>query len=375
MAPRPRWWHQLQASRQEALLAVDLYNRSGDDRRLEAFVVHMQIAWTYMLHAKFERDATDYWYRDVKTGRRIRVDGEFKTWELSRCVRELFPNHDHPVRRNVEFFIGFRNKIEHRYEKLLESVVAGKCQSLIMNYEQALVDTFGEREGLADRLRFPVFLSSLSDDAVGALKETHKRLPKRLTNYVEEYDAMLTNDVRDDYRYEFRVFLIPQTGPKTEADVAMRFVRLEDLPEEQRDQLEEVRTVVRDRQVPVSNVDKHRPGYVCAKISETLGIKFTASSDHVHAWKHYKVRPPSGAADRARTDARYCVWDEAHGDYVFTDAWIRHLIDELRDPEKFIQVIGHAPRPLPDIQTDLAPAQGGDDMRVDSGAEAAASSD
>ena len=74
------------------------------------------------------------------------------------------------MRRNVEFFVGFRNNIEHRYETLLESVVAGKCQSLIMNYERMLVDTFGAEEGLADGLRFPVFLSSLSDEAVGALK-------------------------------------------------------------------------------------------------------------------------------------------------------------------------------------------------------------
>ena len=229
---RPKWWHMLQGSKKEALLAVDLYNRPGDDRRLEAFVVHMQIAWTYLLHARFERDRTDYWYRDPNSNRRIRVEGDFKTWELARCVRHVFPNQEHPVRRNVEFFIGFRNKIEHRYEALLESVVAGKCQSLIMNYERFLVETFGADEGLADRLRFPVFLSSLSDEAVEALKETHKRLPKRLTKYVEEYDAVLTDEVRSDHRYDFRVFLIPQTGPRTESDVAMRFVRVEDLPEE-----------------------------------------------------------------------------------------------------------------------------------------------
>jgi hypothetical protein len=162
---RAKWWHMLQGSKKEVLLAVDLYNRPSDDRRLEAFVVHMQIAWTYLLHAKFERDKSDYWYRDAKTKRRIRVEGDFKTWELARCIKQVFPNQEHPVRRNVEFFIGFRNKIEHRYEALLESVVAGKCQSLIMNYERLLVDTFGAQEGLADQLRFPVFLSSLSDHA------------------------------------------------------------------------------------------------------------------------------------------------------------------------------------------------------------------
>ena len=58
-----------------------------------------------------------------------------------------------------------------------------------MNYERMLVDTFGASQGLADRLRFPVFLTSLSEEGVAALKETHKRLPKRLTRYVEEYEA------------------------------------------------------------------------------------------------------------------------------------------------------------------------------------------
>jgi len=357
MAPRPKWWHTLQASKQEALLAVDLFNRPGDERRLEAFIVHMQIAWLYLIHAQFERDGVDFWYRQ-ESGRRVKLeDGAFKAWELARCIKEVFPNQEHPVRKNVEFFVGLRNRIEHKYEQRLEPVIAGKAQSLIMNFEQFLVDTFGAKEGLAERLRFPVFVSSLSDGAVQALKETYKRLPRRLTKYIEEFDSVLSDDVRDDFRYEFRVFLIPQTGPKTEADVAMRFVRIEDLPDEQRDQLEQVRTIVRDRHVPVANIDRHRPSYVCGKVSEVLGVKFTPSHDHVQAWKHYAVRPLSGSANMKRTKSQYCVFDEAHGDYVFTDAWINLLTTELRDPAKFREVIGHAPAPLPDIQTDLAPAQ------------------
>jgi hypothetical protein len=231
MAPRPKWWHKLQGSKQEALLAVDLYNRSGEHRRLEAFVVQMQLAWLYLLQARFERDDVDFYYRDLG-GRRKKIDGEFMAWDLTRCIKEVFPNQDHPVRRNVEFFIGFRNKIEHRYEQLLESVIAGRAQSLIMNYEQMLTETFSKRESLADKLRFPVFLTSLTDGAVAALKEVRKRLPKVLTKYVSDYDASLTDEVRDDPRYEFRVYLVQQTGPKTEADASMRFVRYDDLTEE-----------------------------------------------------------------------------------------------------------------------------------------------
>ena len=342
MAPRPRWWHQLQASKKEALLAVDLYNRPGDDRRLEAFVVHMHLAWLYMLQARFERDGIDFWYR--KKGRRVRgKDGEFRTWELATCLKEQFPNANDPIRRNVEFFIGFRNKIEHRYEQLLGTVIGGKCQSLILNYEETLTKLFGRDEGLAEDLRFPVFLTSLTGGAVDALKQTYKQLPKRLTRFIEEHDAALDEQVTNDYRYDFRVLLIPQTGPKREADVAMRFVRIDELPDKQRSDLEIVQTIVREKQVPVQNVGRFKPSDVSREVEKALGIKFTASSDHVRAWRYYKVRPPNGDERPERTKAQYCVYDEPHGDYVYTDAWVKHLIKEMSDPKTFEKVIGHAP--------------------------------
>ena len=348
MAPRPRWWHQLQAGKQEALLAVDLYNRVGETRRLEAFIVHMQIAWLYVLQARFDRDGVDYWYR-TSGGRRIRgKDGEFRTWTLRESLAEVVPDPNDPVRRNVEFFIGLRDKIEHRYARDLEPVVAGKCQSLIINFEDSLTDTFGGSEGLADQLRFPVFLSTLTDDAVSALKSTYKRLPKRVTNYVEEYDAALGDDVRSDHRYDFRVLLIPQTGSKTDADVAMRFVRVEQLPKDQQDQLQVVQTIVRDKQVPVSNLDRYKPSVVSKKVEAALGVRFSVSSAHTAAWRYYKVRPPQGADRPERTKAQYCVWDEPHGDYLYLQAWINRLIKELKDPAKFREVVGRDPTPLMD---------------------------
>jgi hypothetical protein len=66
VAPRPRWWHQLQASKGEARLAVDLYNRTGTERRLEAFVVHMTLAWLKALQARWERDGLDLYQRDER---------------------------------------------------------------------------------------------------------------------------------------------------------------------------------------------------------------------------------------------------------------------------------------------------------------------
>jgi hypothetical protein len=125
VAARPKYWHILQASKREALIAVDLYNRVASERSLEGFVVHMHLAWLYLHHARFQRDAVDFRYRESDGRRFVRVDGEVKTWELSRCLKETFPDGKSPVRANVEFFIKIRNKVEHRYEKLLATALAG----------------------------------------------------------------------------------------------------------------------------------------------------------------------------------------------------------------------------------------------------------
>ena len=59
--------------------------------------------------------------------------------------------------------------------------------------------------------------------------------------------------------------------------------------------------------------------------------------------KHYGVRPPKGAAQPERTKQKYCVYDEPHGDYLYTDAWVSLLVKELGDPHRFEEVIGKPP--------------------------------
>lgn len=341
MSRRPRWWHTLQASKKEACLAVDLYNRSSAERSLEGFIVHMNMAWLYMLHARFERDGIDFRYWDGH--RLVRVDGEPKTWELARCVVEELPDPNDPVRRNAEFFIQLRNRIEHRYAELIAVVIAGKTQAHVLNYEDCLTSTFGESEGLGDNLRFPVFLSSLTPGAVKALKRTHRKLSKRVTTFIRQYDAALPEEVQGDYRYDFRVVLLPQTGPKTEADAVVRFVREDEMSDEQRNVVE---TITREKLVPVQNKGKYSPGAVAHKVEEALKVRFDASSHHARAWKYYKVRPSGGAAKPAATDERYCVWDEPHYDYLYTDAWVKKLIKALADPQKFSEIVGHPPDAL-----------------------------
>ena len=43
---------------EEALLAVDLYDRSRRPRRLEGFFVHMHLAWLYLFEAQNTKGLT-----------------------------------------------------------------------------------------------------------------------------------------------------------------------------------------------------------------------------------------------------------------------------------------------------------------------------
>lgn len=339
MAQRPKWWHMLQAGKREAILAADLYNRTAVERSLEGYVVHMHLAWLYMLQAHFLKTGVDFRYRQPDGRTFERIDGEIKTWELAHCVRHQFPDDNNPARQNVEFFIKLRNRIEHRYEQLIATVIAGKSQALLMNFEETLCQLFGTKEGLADSLRFPVFMSSLTPDAVTTLKRVHRQLPRRFQAFIQEFDAALPNDVQKDWRYDFRVLLLPQTGTKTDSDVAMRFIREEDMTDEQRRARDVVQTIVRTRKVPVQNQGRHKPGVVANKVAEELGIKFTASH-HARVWKHFGIRPAAGSDRPEETDERYCVWDEPHRDYLYYDAWIRRVVKALRDPARYLEIVG-----------------------------------
>lgn len=73
---------------------------------------------------------------------------------------------------------------------------------------------------------------------------------------------------------------------------------------------------------------------------------FTVHGHHTRAWKHYKVRPEGGADRPELTDDKYCVWDEPHADYLYTDAWVRKLVKDLANWFVFKAVTGSAPKKL-----------------------------
>jgi hypothetical protein len=100
----------LQKAREAALLAVETYNRPGTAFRSGGYIVFMIIAWTSLFHAIFFKRKIRPYYHKKGSSRYERVEDDYKRWELMECLRQYFKEQNPPARKNIEFFIGLRNK-------------------------------------------------------------------------------------------------------------------------------------------------------------------------------------------------------------------------------------------------------------------------
>ena len=126
----------LLSSIDSALLAVEIYNKPRTTFRSQGYITLMIIAWTYLFHAHFNSIMGNRYCYKNENGRYQIVEGERKTWELSSCIDKYGTLRD-PIKANLQFFIGLRNKIEHRFSGRNEFDVRifGECQALLYNYD------------------------------------------------------------------------------------------------------------------------------------------------------------------------------------------------------------------------------------------------
>lgn len=351
MAPPPRYMQMVEASRDEASLAVRLYNDPSEARSFEGFVVHMHLAWLYLLHAEFDRDKIDFRYWRTQGGvRRLeRIDGEPKRWDLTTSVRQRWDDNN-PVRANLAFFIALRNKIEHRYarqQQALAASVGGQAQALLLNYEEELTQQFGGNSSLATRLRFPVFIGSFTNEGERTLRRLRRQLSAPLRTFISEFDAGLSDNVTQDSRYELRLRILQELAPKDPDALAVQFTRYDDLTEEQREVIKEIGkkgyVFVRERKRSVIGYGLLKPKQVAEAVHARIPFVFNLTHFAI-AWKSLGVRPPTGDANPEKTDEKYCIYDERHKDYGYTQAYVEKLIRECGTEANFRRMLDADPR-------------------------------
>ncbi len=108
---------------------------------------------------------------------------------------------------------------------------------------------------------------------MAALKEVRKRIPRGVLEWVQDFDTALEPELAADQQFDFRVYLVPHTGPKTKADAAMTFVKMDVLDDQQRRAVEHVQTIIREKQVPVAGLNDLRPAQVAERVAEAIGAQ------------------------------------------------------------------------------------------------------
>lgn len=343
-----RWQRILQASKEEAIQAVKVFNDPTGVRRLEGFVVHMHLAWLYLLQAKFTKEKREYRIPDPShKGRYVRVDGEHKTRELAWFAKESWDDSS-AVRKNLEFFILVRNKVEHRHtgkDEALGTVIGGECHSLLLNYEAELTQFAGVDHSLATVLNFPVFIGGFTDEGKASLVKMTKSLPAELRTFLAEYRSSLDETIAKDPKYALKLTVVLEKTNRN-GDLALNFYDPSQLNDEQRkafDELAEKGVVITNRKnIPVSNLGNYKAEEARLKVQAEIPYKFN-SNHFTQAWKIGKFRPDTNAKNKENTRADFVVYDKTFEAYSYTPFYVKYLIKNCSIPDGFKKITGREP--------------------------------
>lgn len=324
----------LESSIDSALLAVEVYNKPRASFRSESFISLMVISWTRLFHAYFNHTKGDTYYHKSKNGRYEVIDGEKKAWELSICINEYGKIVD-PVKKNLVFFIKLRNKIEHRHFNIrdIDAIIFGECQALLYNYENMLIDLFGKEYALNESLVYSLQFSQLrTKGQIKASKSILAKDIKNIVDYVNKYRSGLTDEVYNSQEYSIKLLQIPKVSNTNRTDLAIEFVRFDELSEDDKDLYNKIAVLVKDRKLIMegSNVGYFRPGKVVDNVNILLKTETINQRTHQYFYTIFNIRPSKDADNPFNTNTDYCHFDKAHGDYVYNDEWVKFVVHVLQ---------------------------------------------
>jgi hypothetical protein len=121
----------LKKSRDNMLLALELYNRPSLENRLDGFVVCFCIAWEQLLKAiLIEEQGENNIYKKNQKASRIR-----ETISLHECLERKYTEKD-LVRKNIEKVIFLRNQATHLLMEEAQGITSRVFQSGVSNYSE-----------------------------------------------------------------------------------------------------------------------------------------------------------------------------------------------------------------------------------------------
>jgi EC042_2821-lke REase/Protein of unknown function (DUF3644) len=126
-------------SRDNMVLALEVYNRPSLTNRLDAFSMLFTTGWEQLLKAELiEQSGEAMIFRPKKPGQRRESIG------LAECLERVFPQANDPTRRNIERIAELRHAATHLVMPELQPVYAQLFQAGVIEYARRLLEKTGD---------------------------------------------------------------------------------------------------------------------------------------------------------------------------------------------------------------------------------------
>lgn len=297
----------LERSQDAYLLSLDLYNKPTIRYRIEGFCFLFTNAWELLLKAKIIEDTKDnrsIFYKKQRGQRRRSIS-------LRVALKKVFPNENHPVRRNVEEIAGLRDWATHLIVPELEVIYGGIFQAGVMNYANTLREWFGV--ALTDRAS-PAMLSLVFDVREIDPVVIQKRYGKEVSDFLVSRSRDVEDAIAEMNNRQFGIpitYRLVLTKKPQQADIVLS--------------LAEGTAEARLIEVPkdLSRTHPYLFRQVLAIVADSLGESQRLTQYDLLAILHkLKVKKPRRS--------RYHYLVEATGTHLYSQDLIEALVDKIQ---------------------------------------------
>lgn len=277
----------LAKSREAALAAVQIFNSPLITFKSEIFIVLMNIAWTYLLHAHYRDNGIEYRYYRLGEKRRTfdkTKSGAHKHWELERCLSDARSPIDRDSSNNLRFLIGVRHEVEHQMTSRLDPSLSAKFQACCLNYNTYVKKLFGDKHGIDKHLSLSLQFSSIGQEQAETLPSS-ETMPSRIKSFIEGFEGKLSDEEYNSPKFAYRVLFVAKTANRPgQADEVIEFIKP---GTEFADDVNRKYTLLKE-----TERKKWRPSRIVAEMIKQ-GYKKFSIHFHTEFWKTSDAKNPS----------------------------------------------------------------------------------
>ncbi len=334
------WEIQLQHARESCLAALRIWNDPAARFRTGAFSLLFVTAWNSLAIAIIQRAGGEWRKLNDDGTTRLAKNGAEQSRETRDLIAEAFPSAERRgLRENVGFWIDLRNCVAHRHLPVLDVTVIPHAQAGLLNIEGVLADEFGTEYALVESLTVPLQLSGFRDPGVLSSRKTLQLSLPLDVQAVLTRAELTTPELLADETFLLRVAflpIVPASGRNP--DAVSYFVKPGEMPTELADALDHYVVLPKTAMGTRPNL---RATEVIAEVERRTGYKFH-SQLHVAAARHLGARPLQSQEDRT-VEMRFAEYITSFKRYLYSQAWIDHLVAEISTVEGFRAATGKDP--------------------------------